>query len=232
SPGLYHSKLEQIPELSSQDKEREEVKGEKRNGADGAAGLESPKPKCAGMEAGKSAPLERKEVEVGGVQSSPAPKQGVSPCEAKPEDTKPVEAVTGNGITAPPNKELPPSPEKKTKPATSTSSAKATAAPRTRPLSATSPKRPLSATPGPNKKATSPTAAPPPATATKRPPTGAARPSSLTPKESKPKVADPKSVEKRTSLSKAPSAASPKPATKGTSATPRATAPSPLAAAA
>ncbi|XP_040405183.1 microtubule-associated protein 4 isoform X36 [Cygnus olor] len=34
---------------------------------------------------------------------------------AKPEEPKPAEAVTGNDITAPPNKELPPSPEKKTK---------------------------------------------------------------------------------------------------------------------
>lgn len=38
-----------------------------------------------------------------------------SPSPAKLEETKPVEAVTGNDITAPPNKELPPSPEKKTK---------------------------------------------------------------------------------------------------------------------
>ncbi|XP_030300767.1 microtubule-associated protein 4-like isoform X5 [Calypte anna] len=50
----------------------------------------------------------------------------------KPEETKPAEAVTGNDITAPPNKELPPSPEKKTKPATSTPSAKP-AAPKARP---------------------------------------------------------------------------------------------------
>eukprot|EP00075_Anas_platyrhynchos_P019446 XP_027308699.1 microtubule-associated protein 4 isoform X10 [Anas platyrhynchos] len=34
---------------------------------------------------------------------------------AKPEEPKAAEAVTGNDITAPPNKELPPSPEKKTK---------------------------------------------------------------------------------------------------------------------
>lgn len=34
---------------------------------------------------------------------------------AKPEEPKAADAVTGNDITAPPNKELPPSPEKKTK---------------------------------------------------------------------------------------------------------------------
>ncbi|XP_070348615.1 microtubule-associated protein 4 isoform X23 [Equus asinus] len=35
---------------------------------------------------------------------------------AKPEELRPTVSVTGNDITAPPNKELPPSPEKKTKP--------------------------------------------------------------------------------------------------------------------
>ncbi|KQK82975.1 microtubule-associated protein 4 [Amazona aestiva] len=118
SPSLYHSKLEQIPEISSQDKDREEevgVKKEKRNATDGAAGLESPKSKCNEMESSKTAPLERKEIEVSSVQSSPSPKQGDLPRDAKVEETKPVEAVTGNDITAPPNKELPPSPEKKTK---------------------------------------------------------------------------------------------------------------------
>nr|XP_010995806.2 microtubule-associated protein 4 isoform X17 [Camelus dromedarius] len=35
---------------------------------------------------------------------------------AKPEEGRPPVSVTGNDITAPPNKELPPSPEKKTKP--------------------------------------------------------------------------------------------------------------------
>ncbi|XP_054674298.1 microtubule-associated protein 4 isoform X8 [Grus americana] len=78
----------------------------------------------------------------------------------KAEETKPVEAVTGNDITAPPNKELPPSPEKKTK------------------------------------------------------------------------VADAKTTDKRTSLSKPPSSASPKTTVRSTSATPRTTAASPVTAAA
>ncbi|XP_054674299.1 microtubule-associated protein 4 isoform X9 [Grus americana] len=149
----------------------------------------------------------------------------------KAEETKPVEAVTGNDITAPPNKELPPSPEKKTKPAASTSSTKP-AAPKARPLSATSPKRPASATPGPNKKPTSPTAGPTAATTTKRPATSTTRPSTLTPKETKPKVADAKTTDKRTSLSKPPSSASPKTTVRSTSATPRTTAASPVTAAA
>lgn len=81
SPSLYHSKLEQIPEISSQDKEREEavVKREKRNATDGAAGFDSPKSKCTEMESSKTAPLERKEIEVSDVQSSPSPKQGDLP---------------------------------------------------------------------------------------------------------------------------------------------------------
>ncbi|NXG68381.1 MAP4 protein, partial [Baryphthengus martii] len=235
SPSLYRSKLEQIPEIGSQDKEREEaaVKKEKRNAAEGAVGVGAPKSKCAEMESGKTAPLERKEIEVSNVQSSPSPKQGDLPRDAKPEEPKPAEAVTGNDITAPPNKELPPSPEKKTKPAaaTATSSAKP-AAPKAKPLAATSPKRPASAAPGPNKKPTSPTAGPPSATTAKRPATSTARPSTLTPKETKPKVADAKTTEKRTSLSKTPSSTTPRSTTKSTPATPRTTAASPVTGAA
>ncbi|KAM6422305.1 microtubule-associated protein 4 isoform 2-T4 [Rhynochetos jubatus] len=150
---------------------------------------------------------------------------------AKPEETKPGEAVTGNDITAPPNKELPPSPEKKAKPAASTSSTKP-AATKARPLSATSPKRPASAVPGPNKKPTSPTAGPTPATTAKRPATSTARPSTLAAKETKPKVADAKTTEKRTSLSKPPTSTTPKTAVRSTPATPRTTAASPVTAAA
>nr|XP_009682420.1 PREDICTED: microtubule-associated protein 4 isoform X2 [Struthio camelus australis] len=145
---------------------------------------------------------------------------------AKPEETKPAEAVTGNDITAPPNKELPPSPEKKAKPAASTPSAKP-AAPKARPLSATSPKRPASATPGQNKKPTSPTAA----TTPKRPATTSTRPATLTPKEAKPKVTDAKSPDKRTSLSKPPSSVTPRTTVRSSPATPRTTAASPVAAA-
>ncbi|NXC15584.1 MAP4 protein, partial [Corythaeola cristata] len=228
SPSLYHSKLEQIPEISSQDKEKEEVavKKEKRNATDGAAGFDSPKSKCTEMESSKTAPLERKEIEVSDVRSSPSPKQGDFPRDVKPEETKPAEAVTGNDITAPPNKELPPSPEKKTKPAASTSSAKPAAA-KARPLSAPSPKRA-----GPNKKPTSPTAGPPSATAPKRPATGTTRPSTLTPKETKPKVADAKTADKRSSLSKTPSSATPRAAARSTPTTPKTTAASPVTAAA
>ncbi|XP_040552421.1 microtubule-associated protein 4 isoform X29 [Gallus gallus] len=147
---------------------------------------------------------------------------------AKPEEPKAADAVTGNDITAPPNKELPPSPEKKTKPAASTPSAKPTAT-KARPAAATSPKRPASATPGTHKKPTSPTAGPPATTTPKRPASSATRPSTLTPKEIKPKVTDAKSPDKRTSLSKPPSSA-PRAAARSTTATPRTTATSPVTA--
>ncbi|KAG6924897.1 microtubule associated protein 4, partial [Chelydra serpentina] len=146
---------------------------------------------------------------------------------AKPEEIKPLELVTGSDITAPPNKELPPSPEKKTKPSASTPSAKP-AATKTKPLSTTSPKRPASATPGQNKKPTSPTAGPTSATTPKRPATSTTRPSTLTPKDIKPKVTDAKSPDKRTSLSKPLSATTPRAAVKGSPATPRTTAASPV----
>ncbi|NXE69111.1 MAP4 protein, partial [Calcarius ornatus] len=117
SPSAFHSKLEQIPELGSQDKERQEAAGkrDKRDGGDGAPGLDAPKGKGAEPEPGKTAPLERKEIEVSNVQSSPSPKQGDLPRDGKAEEPKAAEAVSGNDIIAPPNKELPPSPEKKTK---------------------------------------------------------------------------------------------------------------------
>ncbi|XP_027524367.1 microtubule-associated protein 4 isoform X5 [Corapipo altera] len=232
SPSVYQSKLEQIPEIGSQDKEREEAAGkkEKRNAADGAAGgFDSPKGKGTEMEPGKTAPPERKEIQVSNVQSSPAPKQGDLPRDVKPEEPKPAEAVTGNDITAPPNKELPPSPEKKTKPSASTSSPKPAAA-KAKPSATTSPKRPGSATSGPNKKATSPTAGPAASTA-KRPGTSTTRPSSLAAKETKPKVADAKPTEKKSSLSKPPSSTTPKTPLKSSPAAPKTTAASPVTAA-
>ncbi|XP_067400617.1 microtubule-associated protein 4 isoform X3 [Emydura macquarii macquarii] len=143
---------------------------------------------------------------------------------AKPDETKPVELLTGSDITAPPNKELPPSPEKKTKPSASAKPA----ATKTKPLSTTSPRRPASATPGQNKKPISPPAGSTSTTTPKRPATSATRPSTLTPKDTKPKVTDVKSPDKRTSLSKPLSATTPRAAVKGSPATPRTTAASPV----
>ncbi|XP_053119509.1 microtubule-associated protein 4 isoform X4 [Hemicordylus capensis] len=142
----------------------------------------------------------------------------------KPEEIKPVAEVgTVNDVAAPLSKELPPSPEKKTKPSASAPAAKpaaaaAAAAAKTKPAPSTAAptKRPASTTPGPNKKATSPTAGPP-----KRPAASTTRPSTLTPKDSKPKGADAKSPDKRASPSKPPSATTPRPGVRSSPATPR-----------
>ncbi|XP_043397706.1 microtubule-associated protein 4 isoform X14 [Chelonia mydas] len=64
---------------------------------------------------------------------------------AKPEEIKPVELVTGNDITAPPNKELPPSPEKKTKVTDAKSPDKRTSL--SKPLSATTPRAAVKGSP-------------------------------------------------------------------------------------
>uniref|UniRef100_A0A803SS89 Microtubule-associated protein n=1 Tax=Anolis carolinensis TaxID=28377 RepID=A0A803SS89_ANOCA len=146
---------------------------------------------------------------------------------AKPEEVKlATEVATANDVTAPPSKELPPSPDKKAKTPVSTPAAKPAAAAKAKPPTNATPgtKRPASATPGPNKKATSPTAGPaasPAAATPKRPATSAARPSTLTPKDSKPKGTDVKSLDKRTSPSKPPSAATPRPNAKSSPAAPR-----------
>ncbi|XP_040552406.1 microtubule-associated protein 4 isoform X14 [Gallus gallus] len=202
-----------------------EAKKERAKGAEQLKGYMRPT-KARGLPAlpaRPAAPDGEKQMQLRGSAVS-RPRQG----KAKPEEPKAADAVTGNDITAPPNKELPPSPEKKTKPAASTPSAKPTAT-KARPAAATSPKRPASATPGTHKKPTSPTAGPPATTTPKRPASSATRPSTLTPKEIKPKVTDAKSPDKRTSLSKPPSSA-PRAAARSTTATPRTTATSPVTA--
>ncbi|XP_069715222.1 microtubule-associated protein 4 isoform X4 [Phaenicophaeus curvirostris] len=212
----------------SQQKALKEAKKEKLNAAEPVKGYMRPTKSrgVAALPARPVAPGRETQKQPRAVTTSRLRQEKV-----KPEETKPADAVTGNDITAPPNKELPPSPEKKAKPAPSTASTKP-AAPKSRPLPAASPKRPASATPGPNKKPNSPTAGPSPATTTKRPSTSTTRPSSLTPKETKPKVADAKPTEKRTSPSKPPSSATPKTTARSSSAAPRTTAASPVTAAA
>uniref|UniRef100_A0A8C3RXV6 Microtubule-associated protein n=1 Tax=Chelydra serpentina TaxID=8475 RepID=A0A8C3RXV6_CHESE len=148
SPGLYHSKLEQIPEISSHDKGREEeaaANRDKRNVLDEAASLDSPRSRGSEMESSKPVPLERKEIEVSDVQSTPSSQRGVLPRDAKPEEIKPLELVTGSDITAPPNKELPPSPEKKTKVTDAKSPDKRTSL--SKPLSATTPRAAVKGSP-------------------------------------------------------------------------------------
>nr|XP_005600772.2 microtubule-associated protein 4 isoform X4 [Equus caballus] len=145
---------------------------------------------------------------------------------AKPEEVRPTVSVTGNDITAPPNKELPPSPEKKTKPLATTQPAKtSTSKAKTQPTSL--PKQPAPTTfGGSNKKpmslASGLVAAAPP----KRPAAATTRPSSILPsKDAKPKpVAEAKIPEKRASPSKAASAPASRPGSKSTQTVPKATA--------
>lgn len=145
---------------------------------------------------------------------------------AKPEEVRPTVSVTGNDITAPPNKELPPSPEKKTKPLATTQPAKtSTSKAKTQPTSL--PKQPAPTTfGGSNKKpmslASGLVAAAPP----KRPAAATARPSSILPsKDAKPKpVAEAKIPEKRASPSKPASAPASRPGSKSTQTVPKATA--------
>ncbi|KAM9100929.1 microtubule-associated protein 4 isoform 2-T4 [Sarcophilus harrisii] len=144
---------------------------------------------------------------------------------AKPDEVQPSANLNGNDITAPPNKELPPSPEKKTKPSTTTPSAK-TATPKTKSVPTPTPKRPVSTLPGgPSKKPMSPAPGLASATPPKRPAaaTAATRSSSLISRDGKPKAIDAKSPEKRTPLSKSPSATATKTASKNTPTTPRVT---------
>ncbi|XP_063465223.1 microtubule-associated protein 4 isoform X10 [Symphalangus syndactylus] len=101
---------------------------------------------------------------------------------ARPEEGRPAVSGTGNDITTPPNKELPPSPEKKTKPAPTTIG-------------------------GLNKKPMSLASGLVPAAPPKRPAVASARPSILPSKDMKPKpIADAKAPEKRASPSKPASA--------------------------
>ncbi|XP_073667212.1 microtubule-associated protein 4 isoform X14 [Tursiops truncatus] len=132
---------------------------------------------------------------------------------AKLEEGRLTGSVTGNDITTPPNKELPPSPEKKTKPAPTTFGG--------------SNKKPMSLASG------SAPAAPP-----KRPAAATARPSTLPSKDGKPKpVAEAKIPEKRASPSKPASpsklvsALAGRPGSKSTQTVPKATAAATLASA-
>ncbi|XP_015473984.1 microtubule-associated protein 4-like isoform X5 [Parus major] len=199
SPNVFHSKLEQIPELGSQDKERQD-KRDKRDGGDGAPGLDAPKGKGAELEPGKAAPLERKEMEVGSVQSSPAPKEGDLARDAKAEEPKAAEAVSGNDITAPPNKELPPSPEKKTKVADAKPAEKRTSL--SKPPSSTTPK-----TPSRSSSAAPRTTAPSPVTAAAAAKTTAATP----PKRPTSIKTDAKPADAKKTPAKSPSADSSRP---------------------
>ncbi|XP_060018064.1 microtubule-associated protein 4 isoform X12 [Lagenorhynchus albirostris] len=157
---------------------------------------------------------------------------------AKLEEGRLTGSVTGNDITTPPNKELPPSPEKKTKPLATTQPAKtSTSKAKTQPTSL--PKQPAPTTfGGSNKKPMSLASGSAPAAPPKRPAAATARPSTLPSKDGKPKpVAEAKIPEKRASPSKPASpsklvsALAGRPGSKSTQTVPKATAAATLASA-
>ncbi|XP_021028713.1 microtubule-associated protein 4 isoform X9 [Mus caroli] len=174
-----------------------------------------------------ASPLENLEQkETSGSQPS-EPCSGVS----RQEEGKAAVGVTGNDITTPPNKELPPSPEKKAKPLATTQPAKtSTSKAKTQPTSL--PKQPAPTTSGGlNKKPMSLASGSVPAAPHKRPAaaTATARPSTLPAREVKPKpITEAKAAEKRTSPSKTSSAPALKPGPKTTPTVSKATSPSTL----
>uniref|UniRef100_H3AQG5 Microtubule-associated protein n=1 Tax=Latimeria chalumnae TaxID=7897 RepID=H3AQG5_LATCH len=207
--GFYYTKLEQIPEINS--KERSHLMGcftqvtsvsqTCPRGGENALGVTP-------MALRRKLQLTLRYSSSSSYMLEETPSAGSS---TKPEEV-PAEVLKGNDITAPPKKELPPSPEKKTKPLT-TPSAKPTTA-KGRPLSATTPKRPTSLS-TPVKKTASPVTATVPGSTPKRPASSTVRQSTPTAKDSKPKVKSPvKSPEKRTPVSK-PAATTPTPKTSG-----------------
>ncbi|XP_026545452.1 microtubule-associated protein 4-like [Notechis scutatus] len=125
----------------------------------------------------------------------------------KEEVKAPAEVPSAEDTAALPSKALPPSPEKKTKPLASARAKPATAKAKPGTAGAPPAKQWASATPGPSKKP--PSAA---ATTSKRLSTSVAQPSSLTPREAKPKATD----VKKAPLSK-PSAKPPLPAARSPS---------------
>ncbi|XP_039333475.1 microtubule-associated protein 4 isoform X16 [Saimiri boliviensis] len=143
---------------------------------------------------------------------------------ARPEEGRPAVSGTGNDITTPPNKELPPSPEKKTKPLASTQPAKtSTSKAKTQPTFL--PKQPAPTTTGGlNKKPMSLASGLVPAAPPKRPAVASARPSILPSKDVKPKpIAEAKAPEKRASPSKPASAPASRSGSKSTQTVPKAT---------
>ncbi|XP_073888114.1 microtubule-associated protein 4 isoform X41 [Macaca fascicularis] len=218
--GLYlHSKLEQIPEGSSKEKGQEDISETRIDSCSQVCQRGEKQP-------GQTALAGKKEIEVTATQSTPSflceepPRDGI----ARPEEGRPAVSGTGNDITTPPNKELPPSPEKKTKPLATTQPAKtSTSKAKTQPTSL--PKQPAPTTSGGlNKKPMSLASGLVPAAPPKRPAVASARPSILPSKDVKPKpIADAKAPEKRASPSKPASAPASRSGSKSTQTVAKAT---------
>ncbi|XP_036047856.1 microtubule-associated protein 4 isoform X16 [Onychomys torridus] len=224
---LYlHSKLEQIPEGSSKERGQEDSSETRGDSCPFICQGGEKQPRQTAL-AGKN------EIEVTATQNTPSllceetPRDGI----ARQEEGKAVVDVAGNDITTPPNKELPPSPEKKAKPLATTQPAKtSTSKAKTQPTSL--PKQPAPTTSGGlNKKPMSLASGSVPAAPPKRPAaaTAAARPSTLPARDVKPKpVTEAKISEKRTSPSKPASTPTLRPGPKTTPTVPKATSPSTL----
>ncbi|XP_075820633.1 microtubule-associated protein 4 isoform X3 [Microtus pennsylvanicus] len=148
---------------------------------------------------------------------------------ARQEEEKTAVGVSGNDISTPPNKELPPSPEKKAKPLATTQPAK-TSTSKVKTQSTSLPKQPAPTTSGGlNKKPMSLASGSVPAAPPKRPAaaTATARPSTLPARDVKPKpVTEAKTPEKRTSPSKPASTPALRPGPKTTPTVPKTTSPS------
>ncbi|XP_004835021.1 microtubule-associated protein 4 isoform X26 [Heterocephalus glaber] len=141
---------------------------------------------------------------------------------ARPEEGKAAVSVTGNDISTPPNKELPPSPEKKAKPLATIQPAK-TATSKAKTQLTPVPKQPAPATSGgANKKPMSLASGLVPAAPPKRSAAATARTSTLSSRDAKPKhIAEAKVSEKQALPSKPASALTLRPGPKTTSAAPK-----------
>ncbi|XP_060060750.1 microtubule-associated protein 4 isoform X4 [Erinaceus europaeus] len=148
----------------------------------------------------------------------------------KPEEGQPVVSVARNDITTPPNKELPPSPEKKAQPLATIQPAKTSASKaKTQPTSLPKPPVPITSG-GLNKKPMSLPSGLVPATPPKRLAATTTKPSTLPSKDVKPKpTTEAKTSEKRVSPSKPASAPTTRPGSKSIQTVPKATAATNLA---
>ncbi|XP_023416017.1 microtubule-associated protein 4 isoform X14 [Cavia porcellus] len=200
SAGFHpHSTLEQIPEGGSQGKGQQDIPGEIR--------VDPHSLVCQGGE--KQPGPGKKTIEVSAPQSTPlllreeTPRDGI----ARPEEGKEAVSVTGNDISTPPNKELPPSPEKRTKPLATTQPAKTSASKAKTQLTPV-PKQPAPTTSGgSNKKPMSLASGLVPAAPPKRPAAATARTSTFPSRDTKPKhITEAKVPEKQALPSKHASA--------------------------
>ncbi|XP_070247267.1 microtubule-associated protein 4 isoform X3 [Myotis yumanensis] len=157
------------------------------------------------------------------VQERERPKHATPSGTAKPEEGPAAASVTGNDITAPPNKELPPSPEKKAKPLATTHPAK-TSTSKAKTQSTSLPKQPAPTTCGGlPKKPMSPASGSGPAAPPKRPAATTARPATSPAKDARPKpVAETKVPEKKDTPPKPASAPASRPGSRSTQAAPKA----------